>query len=210
MGVNITKQGIVYSGSFTEAFHSIYDTNLYIEPDNSVWIRICHHNNPASVRFAQSNDFTKSFYTDVDRWWAMPVVNLITNGKYEFMIKSMYTTGSTEYKFRWIQTVNPYNAVFADVSSANVTKITTSGYSSYSWGGLYKFNSSTYFCTNNGTNGNWWGAVGAWNSHQGGIPGWISVITTGYQDVYLRVDNQSASLCSFFDTHIQSPEFIEW
>lgn len=49
----------------------------------------------------------------------------------------------------------------------------------------------------------------AWNVHQGGIPGWISVITTGYEDVYLRVDNQKASLCSIFDTHIQAVEFIE-
>lgn len=140
----------------------------------------------------------------------MAIVQQITNGTYEFMVKSMYATGSTEYKFRWVQTKSPYTATFAEVASSAVTKVTTSGYTSYSWGGLYVLNSSTYFCTNNGTQGNWWGAVGAWNTHQGGIPGWISVITTGYEDVYLRVDNQTAPICSFFNTHVQAREFIEW
>lgn len=54
---NVSKQGVVTSGSFTESFQDIYDTNLYVEPDNSVWIRIFHHNNPASVRFSSSDNF---------------------------------------------------------------------------------------------------------------------------------------------------------
>ena len=206
---NISKQGITLSNNFTNSLLSKYDTNLYVEPDNSVWIRIVHHNNPANARFSSSNDFTKPIYLDADRWWDVPIINLITNSTYEFMVKSMYTSGSTEYKFRWIQTKNPYTAVFADVAAANITKITTSGYSNYSWGGIYKFNSSTYFCANNGTNGNWWGSIGAWNIHQGGIPGFTSVITTGYEDLYIRIDNQSISGSSFFDTHIQATDFIE-
>ena len=207
--MSITKQGIVSTSCISETFVSLLDTNFYVEPDGSVWIRIFHHNNPATVRFSSSNDFTKPIYIDDDRWCNMTLVNLITNDTYEFMVKSKLTSDATENKYRWIQTKNPYTAVFADVAAANVTKITTSGYSSYSWGGLYKFNSSTYFCTNNGTNGNWWGAVGAWNAHQGGIPGWISVITTGYEDVYLRIDNQINNGVSIFKNSIISNNFIE-
>ena len=207
--MSITKQGIINTSCISETFVNPLDTNFYVEPDGSVWIRIFHHNNPATVRFSSSNDFTKPIYIDDDRWCNMTLVNLITNDTYEFMIKSKLTSDATENKYRWIQTKNPYTAVFADVAAANVTKITTSGYSSYSWGGLYKFNSSTYFCTNNGTNGNWWGAVGAWNAHQGGIPGWISVITTGYEDVYLRIDNQINNGVSIFKNSIISNNFIE-
>ena len=92
---------------------------------------------------------------------------------YEFMIKQKPTSDGTEAKYRWIQTVNPFTAVFGDVDVADVTKITTTGYSTHSsYGGIYKFNSSAYFVANNGNNGNWWGAIGAWNAHQGGIPGY--------------------------------------
>ena len=206
----IYKTGVVTSGCFTESLNNIYDTTLYIEPDSSVWIRIVHHNNPASVRFASTNDFTKPLYIDADRWFNVAIVSQIINNIYEFMVKSKTTSDATENKYRWIQTINPYDAVYEDVDADDITKITTTGYSSFSWGGIYKFNSSSYMIANNGTKGNWWGAIGAWNSHQGGIPGWTNVITTGYEDLYLRVDNQRSLNTSFFDTHIQSYDFIEY
>lgn len=169
-----------------------YDSNIYIEPDGSAWVRIFHHNNPTSYKFVSGDTFTTGVYKDENRWFNFDLCNY--TDKWEFIVKSKATPDATEYKYRWIQTKNPLTATFADVAAANVTKITTTGYTSYSWGGLYKINSSTFLCTNNGTNGNWWGAVGAWNAHQGGIPGWTTVITTGYEDVYLRIDNITTTM----------------
>ena len=56
-------------------------------------------------------------------------------------------------------------AVYADVAVANITKITTDGYSSSpsSWGGLYAKKGSAYLTANNGNSGNWWGAVGSYS-----------------------------------------------
>ena len=166
-----------------------YDTKTYMEPDGSAWVRIFHHSNPASKLFASGNTFANSVYIDADRWFNFQVCNDVST--WEFMIKQKAeSTTATESKYRWIQTKNPMTAVFADVASASITKVTTSGYSSFSHGGLYKIQSNTYLCTNNGTNGNWWGAVGAWTNHQSGIPAWAGVIVkTGYEDVYLRIDN---------------------
>ena len=169
-----------------------YDPKVYIEPDGSAWVRIFHHNNPTSYKFASNDTFTTGVYKDENRWFNFDLCNYVD--KWEFIVKSKTTPDATEYKYRWSQTKNPLTAAFADVASSAVTKNTTTGYTSYSWGGLYKINSSTFLCTNNGTNGNWWGAVGAWNAHQGGIPGWTTVITTGYEDVYLRIDNVTTTM----------------
>ena len=184
------KTGVLCNSNFNEInnlFNLLYDKQLYIEPDGSCWIRIFHHANCDTKLFASSDTFTTSVYKDADRWFNVSLCNKVN--KWELMVKSMPTTGGTETKYRWIQTKNPMTAAYADVAAASVTKVTGNGYASYGWGGLYHIGSSTYLATNNGTNGNWWGAVGAWAHHQSGIPGWTTVITTGYEDVYLRIDN---------------------
>ena len=184
------KTGVLCNSNFNEInnlFNLLYDKQLYIEPDESCWIRIFHHANCDTKLFASSDTFTTSVYKDADRWFNVSLCNKVN--KWELMVKSMPTTGGTETKYRWIQTKNPMTAAYADVAAASVTKVTGNGYAAYGWGGLYHIGSSTYLATNNGTNGNWWGAVGAWAHHQNGIPGWTTVITTGYEDVYLRIDN---------------------
>jgi hypothetical protein len=100
-------------------------------------------------------------------------------------------------------------AVYEDVAANLITRVTTTGYTNFSWGGIYAHKAQTYFCANNGTKGNWWGAIGTWQLHQEGIPGWTTIIKSGYQDLYLRVDNQANTLASIFDTHIQAPDFME-
>ena len=89
-------------------------------------------------------------------------------------------------------------ATYAQVAAANVTKITGNGYSSYtsSWGGLYAKKSSAYLTTNNGNSGNWWGAVGSYSVYNNGIPGWGpsgTITTTGFNDLYVRIDNVAIS-----------------
>lgn len=153
MGLSINKNGIINTSLYTEFIANTFDTNTYVEPDGSAWIRIMHHNNPASVRFASNDTFTTQVYKDADRWFNVSLCNYLS-GSWELMTKQMAATGGTEQKFRWIQSYNPLTATFAQVASANITKITTSGYTSFSSGGIYPINSSTYLCTNNGTQGN--------------------------------------------------------
>lgn len=212
MGVSIKKQGIVKASAFSETFVNPLDTHFYEEPDKSIWIRLVHHNNPASLKFASSNTFASSVYIDADRWFYASIVNAITNNTYEFMIKQQATSDGSIAKFRWIQTVNPFTGTFEDVDSADVTKITTAGYStSSSYGGIYKLNSNTYFVANNSTKGNWFGALGCWGTWNNGIPGYAGVaITTGFIDLYLRIDNQTNNIASIFKNSIKSSEFIEF
>jgi hypothetical protein len=211
MGVSITKQGVVKASAFSETFVNPLDTHFYEELDKSIWIRLVHHNNPTDLKFASSNTFTSSVYIDENRWFYVSIVNAITNNTYEFMIKQKPLSTDTESKYRWIQTVNPFTAVFEDVDAADVTKITTTGYSNHSsYGGIYKFGSNTYFVANNSNKGNWWGALGCWTAISGGIPGYGgAIIKTGYIDLYLRIDNQTNNIASIFKNSIKSSEFIE-
>ena len=195
----ITKTGQTQGSLFSEfggMSYLKYDNNIYIEPDGSCWARVFHHNNPGGGSFSSSNDFAHSVYIDENRWFNVELANYLD--KWEIMIKGKFTATSNEWKLRWIQQYNPMTATYANVAVANITKITTSGYSSSpsTWGGLYKKNSSTYLCANNGNSGNWWGAVGSFSVYQNGIPGWGptgTVTTTGFNDVYLRIDNVTFS-----------------
>lgn len=197
----ITKTGQVRGALFSEfggMSYLKYDNNIYIEPDGSCWIRVFHHNNPAAGRFTSTNDFEHSIYIDEDRWFNMELAYYLD--KWEIMVKGKFTSTANEWKLRWTQQYNPMIATYANVAAANVIKI-MGGEGNYevspsSWGGLYKKNSNTYLCANNGTSSSWWGAIGAWNVHQSGLPGWgpsQTVTTTGYNDVYLRIDNVTFS-----------------
>lgn len=89
-------------------------------------------------------------------------------------------------------------------------------YSDFATGGLYKHGTNTYLCTNNGTSGNWWGAVGSWNQHGGGIPAWAgTIVTTGYCDLYVRIDNTAfteneSNFKSFNKGTVYSKNIIEY
>lgn len=167
-----------------------FDPEIYFEPDGSAWVRISHHANPASGLFSSSDDFANSCYKDANRWFNCEVFNYLN--KWEIMAKQKATSTSSEVKFRWVQNVNPLLGTFEETTAAKISLNNTAGYSSTSYGGIYKINSSTYICANNGHNGNWFGAIGSWSSWNGGIPGWNgTAITTGYLDCYVRIDNDS-------------------
>lgn len=209
--MGIYKTGIVSESSFSETLMCQYDTNFYDEPDGSVWIRISHHNNPTTYKFASTDTFASSVYKDDNRWFNVSLCNVIT-GTWEVMVKQKTTSTATETKFRWTQKTNPMLGTYEDVapSSANIVRNTSSGYTVSSFGGLYKLNSNTYLVATNGSKGNWWGAIGAWGAHQGGIPGYnAQVVTTGYIDLYLRVDNISNSKTSKYKVGFCSNEFFE-
>ena len=194
---SICANGDIKSSSFSE-IPVYFDKTVYEEPDGSLWIRMFHHNNPASYIFAQNDPFTTPFYKNDNMWWNVPLCNYITTGKWEIMVKQTATSGGTVSKYRWVQMYNPMTATWENVAAANVIKNTSAGYSNTtSYGGIFKFhiNSNTYIAANNSVNGNWYGAMGAYVRHQSGIPGYAStVITTGYMDVYLRIDNAALSM----------------
>lgn len=213
--ISIKKNGVMKSTQFCELIEFTklkYDTNIYIEPDSSEWIRIFHHNNPANGLFDEADDFKNSIYLDENRWFNMEVCNTINT--WEIMVKQKATNTSTEQKFRWIQTVNPMIATYSDVGYDNITKINTDGYVNLpsTYGGLYKKNVTSYLLVNNSIQSNTWGRVGAFVEYQGGIAGWNKVVvTTGYLDVYLRINNQSKNTISkiYKNQQILANEFIE-
>lgn len=166
-----------------------YDKNIYIEPDGSQWVHLIHHNNPANAVFASSDNFLAGVYKDEDRWFDFcNIINYLD--KYEFMIKQKSTSDATEVKYRWIQQKNPLIAAYEDVVASQVTRITTSGYTDGTFGGIYILKDRTYLCIANASEGNWWGALGSWTTYQGGIPGYPTVvITTGYIDLYVKISD---------------------
>ena len=184
----ITKQGIIKAEQFSEFLISPHDNEIKIESDGSLWTHIFHHNNPASNLFASTDNFTNALYKNENAWFDFSLCN--SANKWELLVIQASTSGATEQKIRWIQQYNPMTATYANVAKANITYITGSEYSTSSWGGLYRKGGNTYLCANNGTEGNWWGATGCWTLHQSGIPAFYGqVVTTGYYDIYLRIDN---------------------
>ena len=188
---NGTDQALVNAGSGTGTM--LYSI-IYTEPDGSKWIHVAHHNSPnSSGLFSSSDNFSSLVYKDSNRWFN---VNSVVNGitTYEFMVKQRTTIDAAEVKYRWKQNKSPLTATYADVAPSAVTRVTTAGYTDGGYGGLYILNSSSYMVIANSTNGNWYGAFGAFSNYQGGIPGYPSTtITSGYMDLYVRVEDLSVS-----------------
>ncbi len=198
-GQSVTKRLQLLScglSEFDELAPLRYDPNTYIEPDGSAWVRIFHHNNPASGSnmFSNTSSFATAAYVNQNAWFNVAVCNQVN--AWELMIKQKPTSSGTESKYRWIQTKNPMTAAFADVGYASITRVLTDGYSSgyvdasNNYGGLYKLNSNTYLSANNTRSGSWWSATGSWTQYSGGIPGYAGqIVSSGYLDLYLRIDN---------------------
>lgn len=186
--VSVEKSSIVKCSSVTEIYGR-FDNKTRIEPDGSAWVRIVHHADPgAGNLFASSDSFGTWVYKDAKRWFHGKMCDYAD--RWEFMIEQKANSSASTLKFRWVQTINPNTAAYADVAAASITKNTSTGYTSFSHGGLYKRNSSAYYTTNNGTQSNWWGAVGAWSNTTNGIPAWngTEVGSGGFEDLYIRVD----------------------
>lgn len=199
--INITKQGLWIGTNFIE---------YLIEPDGSIWMPICHHNNPTEKKFSSTNDFTNGVFIDHDRWFNAGICNKLTS--WEFLWRQNTESYDPSVKIRWTQSKNPFTAVYANVKPGTVTFNSSSGYTvpnTSSAGGIYKLNSNTFFCCTNTTNGNWFGAAGAWTAYNGGIPGFPSIgdIRSGSMDLYVRVDK--SNLEAFKIGNILSNTFYE-
>ena len=166
-----------------------YDKIIYQEPDGTQWLHIAHHNNPSSSGyFTQSSTWEQGVYVNADKWYDVEGV-IPQISKYEFMVKQKTTSGATETKYRWVQYKNPLIATWDDVKPGTVTINTSSGYTSSSFGGLWKKNSQARLCIANASNGNWYGAFGCWTTYNTNqVPGYPNTnISTGYMDLYVNV-----------------------
>ena len=189
--ISVNKNGVLSASSFA-SIPAIFGKEIRIEPDGSAWLKIVHHADAGSYKFASSDPFATGVYTDSRRWFMGHVCSSVD--KWELMVELRANSTVSTYKYRWVQQYDPNVATFANVAAANVTKYTTSqGYNTInsSYGGIYKKNSNTYYSANDGNSGDWWGAIGSWASVTGGIPAYNGVVVGdgGYEDLWLRVDN---------------------
>ena len=213
-GISFAKTGVISCNGIS-SLPGKYDPEVLIEPDGSCWAHIGHHADPTTYKFASYDPFATGVWKDDRRFLDASYCDLVD--KWEFMVMQKADSSASVKKYRWVQTVNPNTAVYEDVPSSAVTKNTGTGYTSFSTGGIYKFNVDTYYVTNNGSKNNWWGAIGAWNDFQGGIPGWAGtkVKDGGHLDLYIRIDNvtfsTARSACSLDKggKGVLSPEFVE-
>ena len=211
-GVDIQKSGVVEDPLLVDTTRTIagarsqYDTNIYEEPDGSRWIRIFHHASTSSTNlFSSTDSFTTHVYKDANRWFDVSICNQLSS--WELMIKQKPSSTDTLQKYRWKQYVNPMLATESDVSVDKVIYDTSSGYTSSTYGGLYKLNEYTYL-----TQGTiWWGAVGSWSSLSSGLPGWnkTTISSTGYMDLYVRIDDTFQKETNIYDNKIECNSFIE-
>ena len=150
-------------------------------PDEPVWLRVLHHNNPKGARFTSQEDgknkdtadqFSKLkiFFNNDDFRRA--------DGNYEFMVKEKLESGSTEQTYRWSQTSNP---TASTVTGYKLISQTNDPGRSF---GLK--NNGSYAVFHNGST--WWCACGSWSVFNEGIPGFGGTVLTGYLDLYVRAD----------------------
>ena len=201
MSLSITKKGQFYDSNIRET----QIKKLHIEPDGSNWELVMHHNNPASNLFSSTDPFDKIVNKNENLYFNFTICRNIV-ASWEILVIQAAESTSTPIKLRWVQNQSPYGTTFANVAANKITKNTSSGYTNFSHGGLVTGNkaTNTYMTVNNGTSGNWWGATGCFKAYQGGIPGFNGVIpTTGYIDIYVRVDTLLNKV-SFYKNNIQN------
>ena len=214
-GISFAKTGVVSCNGIS-SLPGKYDPEVLIEPDGSCWAHIGHHADPTTYKFSSGDPFTTGVWKDDRRFLDASYCDLVD--KWEFIVEQKQLADSAVQRFRWVQPVNPNTGTFENTVAANITRYGSDyGYNDSGYGGMYKINSVTYYCCNDGTKGNWWGAIGAWNTIQGGIPGWARTIVKdgGYLDLYIRIDNvtfsTARSACSLDKggKGVLSPEFVE-
>ena len=189
-GISFAKTGVVSSVSVS-SLPGKYDSSVLIEPDGSCWAHVFHHADPTTYKFESTDSFSTGVWKDSRRFLDGTMFGLA--GSWEFILVQKADASSNTYRYRWKQYANPNTAAFADVAAANVTKKgTADGYSAIDsgYGGLYVKNSSTYYAANSGRSSSWWGAVGSWTAHNGGIPGYNGIVIKdgGFMDLYMRID----------------------
>lgn len=150
------------------------------KPEQPIWLKLLHHNAPASNLFTTANykkNTSDNLYSRCG-WMFNNTIFKLDNGNYEFFAKDQMATGGTQNTYRWTQTSSPTASTITGFK-----KITNSCNSSYLVG---LKNGGNYSAFHNG--GSWWCACGSYTAYQGGTPGFQGVVTTGYIDLWVRAE----------------------
>lgn len=194
-GDKVKKNGDIESSSFI-ALGGMNDLSV-MSYDGAYWLKVLRHSNPSDLtaRFSTSN-----------------YGNLITNpalysrlsdipkcrskeGKFEFLVRQKPKETDSTAILRWTQTNDPTTTTtpsdFVNIENCNSATQ-----------GIRKNGSSAYLTAYNpNATTNWFGACGAVSSHQGGIPGFnTAVITTGFLELWVRIDNTNLDLTDLTTT----------
>lgn len=147
-------------------------------PDLPLWVKILHHNVPSSNLFTTANakkNTTENLYSRLGIYFNSTIFKN-PYGKYEFLAKEKLESGSTEQSYQWRQTSSPTASTIAGFEKIKNTN------NSERLIGLKSTNS--YAAFHNGSS--WWCACGSYTAYQGGIPGFGSVVKSGYLDLYAK------------------------
>jgi hypothetical protein len=149
------------------------------KPEYPLWLKLLHHNAPASQMFTAANckkNSQENLYSRCE-WLFGNTIFKLENDKYELLAKEKLESSSAENRFRWTQTSSPtaatitgFNAI-ENVSGSYLCGLKHNG----SYAALH--NGNTYWC-----------ACGSYSTYQGGNPGFGGVVKTGYTDLFVRAE----------------------
>ena len=185
-----TSSGILISSYESELVTKVGNIDVPMKDfDGATWIRVFHHDN-LSGKELWSSLSQVSLANGYDSLYRQSILAYLDNfknknGEYEFLLEYPQISGYN----RWIQKTNPLKTT--KVSG----KTTVSGYKAVSiswtgsnWGGLAKSNTSSTLLDGSIANNNWFYAIGAKSSWNGGIPG-PGKVNKGSVDLWVRIDN---------------------
>lgn len=168
-------------------------------PDLPLWVKILHHNVPSSNLFTTENakkNTTENLYSRLGIYFNSTIFKN-PYGKYEFLAKEKLESGSTEQSYQWKQTSSPTASTITGFESIKNTN------NSERLIGLK--NTNAYATFHNGSS--WWCACGCYTAYQGGIPGFVYVVKSGYLDLYAKA--RIGHLPKSYENEYEELEYIE-
>jgi len=100
--IQINKNGVT-CGDIIEIPRLLYDNNIYVEPDGSLWVHLFHHNAPATNGYftdITDEQFEHSIYLNKHKWFNMEVCNYVN--KWEILTVRRYSSENDFVRNRWI------------------------------------------------------------------------------------------------------------
>lgn len=157
--------------------------NMYLDYSGCTWLKVLHHNAPATNLFTtanRKNNDDENLFSRLGLFDDTAMFKM-TNGKYQFMVREKLESTSTENIGIWTQTSSPTASAIAGY--AQIYSSTGSWPRSF---GLTHQSANAVF---DESGSGWWCACGCSTAYQGGIPGFWGNVKTGYIDLYIRVDD---------------------
>lgn len=202
---SINNQEMYDTGIFKTKHFIESNDNLLIDSDGSVFLKILHHNNPASNLFTQENAWLNNdpnLFSNLIILKDSPIFSQLS--EYEFIAKEKLTTSSEEVTYRWKQSTNP--------AALNTTSTEYQVIYGNPPRSLALINKETYGAIHNGTP--WWCCCGSWSRYNGGNRGFSGVVTTGYSELYIKIPETLLrgyidETAKFYTNSAYSKQFLE-